>query len=388
MTNNSRRTAALACASLLLFLLPFVAGLDGRRLAPAERIDDAAFWRLSSEFSEPNGFFQSDNLLSNERGFPAVIPEISRRASSRSAYVGVGPEQNFSYLAALKPRVAFIVDIRRQNAVLHLLYKSLFELSPNRAEFLSRLFSRPRPKQLGPRSSVHDLFEAFALVPGKADLFAANLRAVRSHLVERHHFGLSAEDLDALKYVYSAFFEAGPDLTYSMGGRRGRAFPSYAELMVAADDAGVARSYLASEESYEVLRDLQQRNLIIPVVGDFSGPKAFRAVGEYLVGRGLIVTALYASNVESYLFRNNVWRSFYGNLAALPADGRSVLVRSLSRGFGGRGMGYPGVFPAYPGGGMDGRIVLDSIEDLVGAFRRGEISDYADVLARPGVRIQ
>jgi hypothetical protein len=384
-----RRTAALACASLLLFLLPAFVGLDGRQSGPADRIDDAAFWRLSSESSEPDGYFQSDNLLSNERGFPAVLPEIARRASSRSAYVGVGPEQNFSYLAALRPRIAFIVDIRRQNAVLHLLYKALFELSPNRAEFLSRLFSRPRPKQLGSRSSVRGLFEAFALVPAKADLFAANLKAVRSHLVERHHFALSEDDLDALKYVYSAFFEAGPDLTYSMGGgRRGRAFPSYAELMLAADDAGVARSYLANEESYQVLRDLQQRNLVIPVVGDFSGPKALRAVGAYLAGRGLTVTALYASNVESYLFRNDVWRSFYGNLAALPADGRSVLVRSLSRGFGWRSMTYPAPGVAYPGGGMDGRIVLDSIEDLVGAFRRGEISTYADVLARPGVRIE
>jgi hypothetical protein len=381
------RTAALACATLLLFLLPPVVGLDGRRLSPADRIDDVAFWRLSSEFSEPNGYFQSDNLLSNERGFPVVLPDIARRASSRSAYVGVGPEQNFSYLAALRPRIAFIVDIRRQNAILHLLYKALFELSPNRAEFLSRLFCRQRPKQLGSRSSARGLFEAFALVPGKADLFAANLEAVRSLLVERHHFALSDEDLDALKYVYSAFFEAGPSLTYSMGGgRRGRAFPSYAELMVAADAAGVARSYLATEESYQALRDLQQRNLIIPVVGDFSGPKALRAVGAYLAGRRLTVTALYASNVESYLFRNDVWRGFYGNLSTLPADSRSVLVRSLSRGFGGRGMIYPGAGVAYPGGGMDGRIVLDSIEDLLGAFRRGEISTYADVLARPGAR--
>jgi hypothetical protein len=385
LTNH--RTAALACASLLLCLLLSVVGLDGQPSGPADRLDDAAFWRLSSESSEPNGYFQSDNLLSNERDFPALMPEIARRASDRSAYVGVGPEQNFSYLAALRPRVAFIVDIRRQNAVLHLLYKSLFEMSPNRAEFLSRLFSRPMPKQLGSRSSVRELFEAFAHVPGKADLFAANLKAVRSHLVEGHHFALSGEDLDGLKYVYSAFFAAGPDLTYSMGGRRGRAFPSYAELMVAADDAGVARSYLASEASYQVLRDLQRRNLIIPVVGDFSGPKAFKAVGAYLAGRGLTVTALYASNVESYLFRNDVWRGFYGNLAALPADGRSVLVRSLSGGFGGRGMAYPGPGVGFPGGGMS-RLVLDPIEDLVGAFRRGEISTYADVVARPGVRVE
>ena len=274
--------------------------------------------------------------------------------------------------------------------MLHLLYKSLFELSSNRAEFLSRLFSRPLPKQVGSRSSVNELFAAFGRTPGKADLFAANLRAVRAHLLGRHHFALTDEDLAGLKYVYNAFFEAGPNLTYSMGGRRGYAFPSYADLMLATDDGGVARSYLASEASYQVLRDLQRRNLIVPVVGDFAGPKALKAVGAYLAGRGLTVTALYASNVESYLFRNDVWRGFYGNLASLPADGQSVLVRSLSGGgFGGRGTSYPGGggFPGggrLPGGGI-GRMVLDPIEDLLGAFKQGEISTYSDIFARPGV---
>jgi hypothetical protein len=397
-----RRTASLVCTGLVLFVLLPGGGLDGRWPNPADRVDDAAFWRLSSEFSEPGGSFQSDNLVSNERSFPDVLPEIARRTSSRSAYVGVGPEQNFSYLAALRPRVAFIVDIRRQNAILHLLYKAVFELAPNRTEFLSRLFCRPKPQNVGPRSSARELFEAFAAAPPRVDLLAANLEEVRSRLVQRHHFALSRQDLDALKYVYDAFFEAGPDLSYSnRSGRRGRQFPSYAELMAAADDTGVVRSYLANEENYQALRELQQRNLVIPVVGDFAGPKAFKAVGGYLAGRGLTVTALYASNVEFYLFRNDVWRAFYGNVAALPIDRRSVLVRSLFRGLGGGGMPYPGGSMPYAGGsmpyagggqpfsrgGMLGRLVLDSIEDLVGAFRRGEIASYADVLARPGVRI-
>ncbi len=383
-----RRTAAVVCASLVLFLLLPGGGLDGRRPGPPDRIDDAAFWRLSSEFSEPGGYFQSENLVSNERSFPEVLPEIARRASSRSAYVGVGPEQNFSYLAALRPRVAFIVDIRRQNAILHLLYKAIFELAPNRAEFLSRLFCRPKPKSVGLRSSAREILEAFALVPARADLLAVNLEEVRSRLVDWHRFALSPEDVDALKHVYSAFFEAGPDLKYSnrFGRGGGRQFPSYAELMAAADDAGVARSYLANEENYQTLRDLQRRNLVIPVVGDFAGHQALRAVGAYLAGRGLTVTALYASNVEFYLFRNDAWRSFYANVAALPADRRSVLVRSLSRGFGGGGMPYPGGAMPFSRGGMLGRLMLDPIEDLVAAFQRGEISSYADLLARPDAR--
>ena len=30
------------------------------------RLSDEAFWRLVSDISEPNGFFRSDNFLSNE----------------------------------------------------------------------------------------------------------------------------------------------------------------------------------------------------------------------------------------------------------------------------------------------------------------------------------
>ena len=64
---------------------------------------------------------------------------------SGGVYIGVGPEQNFSYIARLRPAMAFIIDIRRENLNLHLFYKALFEVSSDRADFVSRLFSRPRP---------------------------------------------------------------------------------------------------------------------------------------------------------------------------------------------------------------------------------------------------
>ena len=84
-------------------------------------------------------------------GVPARHPDAAADARPASAYVGVGPDQNFTYIAALKPRIAFIVDIRRQNMLLHLMYKALIEMSPTREEFLSRLFSRPMPGAAAPR---------------------------------------------------------------------------------------------------------------------------------------------------------------------------------------------------------------------------------------------
>jgi hypothetical protein len=395
MTN--RRATALACATLLLALA--CSAIDSSKPALPVRIDDATFWRLFTDLSEPGGTFRSENLISNERAFPAVLPEVAKRASPGAAYIGVGPEQNFSYLATLKPRVAFIVDIRRANAALHLLYKSVFELSATRAEFLSRLFSRPLSKHLGPTSSANELMEAAAIATPNQDLFTVNLAEVRAQLATRHRWPISDSDLADLTHVYQAFFESGPDIRYSMrSGRRGRPFPTYAELMTASDARGVAGSFLASEDAYRTVRDLQARNLVVPVVGDFSGPRALAGIGTLLRQHGLTVAVFYASNVEMYLFRGDGWTTFYRNLSSLPIDGRSVLVRSIFPGFGPGypGRGYPGAGYGYPGGGIgyagagpgatgagaNGVLWADPIGPLLADVKRGGIAGYRDLLAR------
>jgi len=59
-----------------------------------------------------------------------------------------------------------------------LLYKALFELSQDRIEFASRLFSRPRPAGLSADPSPEVLFRAFeAMRPSKTQ-FDANFRLV------------------------------------------------------------------------------------------------------------------------------------------------------------------------------------------------------------------
>ena len=381
-----RRAATLAFA-VLLILLPPGTGIAARPATAPDRLDDATFWRLFTEFSEPDGAFRSENLVSNERSFPSVLPEVARRASATSAYVGVGPEQNFSYLAALRPRIAFIVDVRRQNAMLHLLYKALFELAPNRAEFLSRLFSRPRARHLGPQATAREMLEAFAVGTPSRDLFTANLGEIRTLLTARHRWPLGREDLASLTHVYESFFEIGPEIRYSMrSGRRGTPFPTFAQLMSATDEGRSAGSFLASEGTYLAVRDLETRNLVVPVVGDFAGPRALTAVGGFLRERKLTVAVFYASNVEMYLFRNDGWRRFVRNLASLPISRDSVVVRSAFRGF---GMGYPAVglpdpgrVPGAPVTGAEGRLWLDPIGSLLAAAQRGEVTGYGDLLAR------
>src|SRR5687768_10115743 len=157
------------------------------------RISDADYWRMITTFSEPNGYFRSDNLVSNEITFQHVIPDLKKATSPGGVYLGVGPDQNFTYLVALQPKIAFIVDIRRQNMLQHLLYKSIIEQSKDRADFLSLLFSRPRPKGVDTSSSADALFRAFRAVPSDSVVYRKNVAALRAHLVDQHKFTLSED---------------------------------------------------------------------------------------------------------------------------------------------------------------------------------------------------
>jgi len=315
--------------------LSAVGAARSNRIPIPERLTDSAFWALSVGLSEPGGFFRSDNFVSNEGELQYVLPELSKSVPRGRPYVGVGPEQNFTYIADLAPPVAFIVDIRRQNLVLHLMYKALMELSADRATFVSRLLSRQAPPGLAADAPVTELFNRFATSPPDTILFWTTLDTLRKHLMNTRGFPLDGEDRESLFYVFASFAEGGADLSYSfgqMGGQRfGRWMPTLAEMMTETDGEGAHRSYLASEASYAAVRDLQLRNLIIPVVGDFGGDKALRAVAAWLQEHDATLGVLYASNVEQYLYmQGDAATKFFGNLEAFPHDRSTRLVRSVS----------------------------------------------------------
>jgi hypothetical protein len=336
------------------------------------RISDDEFWRMISEFSEPSGAFSSDNFLSNESAFQEVIPRL-RALPSGGAYVGVGPEQNFTYIVALQPKVAFIVDIRRMNVAEHLLYKALLELSSDRADFLSRLFSRERPPGLGTGSTVEALFAAYRQAAPNDALFSRNLLAVRNRLVIQHGFGLGTEDLMNLEYVYQAFHTAGPDMSYSFSNLwvGNELFPTYAGLMTEIDRQGRHHSFLATEGYFRALQKLEADNLIIPLVGDFAGDKTLRVVARYLREQRLTVKAFYTSDVEQYLFsKGDAWERFFGNVAELPIDERSTFIRSVNRGF--------RYLPGHPG--LRGETRLCRIAAVLQAFGEGGIRSYDDLV--------
>jgi hypothetical protein len=160
-----------------------------------------------------------------------------------------------------------------------------------------------------------------------------------NHLTNKHGFPLTDVDRRGIEYVYHAFFRFGPAIRYSSTAGFGGSYqPNYRDLMTASDEHGVARGYLASEDAFRFMKDLHSRNMLVPIVGNFTGPKAIRAVASYLKSNGATVSAFYVSNVEQFLYQEGTWSDFCANAATLPLDEASTFIRAV-RG-NGRGLGY------------------------------------------------
>ena len=298
------------------------------------------FSRLVSRLSEPGGYFDSDNLVSNETSYLHVLPALRALGVQGGAYLGVGPEQNFSYIAEVKPALAILIDIRRDNLLLHLLFKAMFEVSRNRMEFLCLLYGRPAPAVLSRWTDqpLEDILTYLDITPGDTAVQARN----HSELMERvTRFGVPLADTDrvTLRRFHDEFFAQGLELTFTSRGRPSRPnYPTERQLYLASDLDGHPGSYLSSEERFRTVRELQRRDKVVPVVGDLSGPTAVKAIGVYLKEIGIPVSAFYLSNVEMYLFRQGSFPRFAENVRALPAGSTSVLIRSYF----GRGMMWNG----------------------------------------------
>jgi hypothetical protein len=312
--------------------------------ATPQQLSDAQFWKLATDSSEEDGVFRSDNLLSNETTFQYVIPGVLKTARQGRVYLGVGPEQNFTYMAALKPSMAFIIDIRHGNFDVQLLYKALFELSKDRVDFASKLFSRKRPTGLSAQSTASEIFNGILMSEGSKEIYEENLKAVEDLLLKKHSFPLTAGDREGIAWAYGNYYRFGPFINYnsslsaaaapaivgatSSGNRGGSTMANYLTLMTTDDGNGQDRGYLANEENFNFLKDLETRNLVIPVVGDFGGTKAIRAVGQYLKSVDAMVSVFYLSNVEQFLTQDGKWDIFCRSVSSLPIDETSMFVRS------------------------------------------------------------
>jgi hypothetical protein len=313
---------------LLLIVAAIVCGQTVLRpvdTLPAQ-YTDAEFWKLVTDFSEPGGPFPYENFVSNEVNYQSVLADVTRRTRPGGVYLGVAPEQNFTYIAAIQPKVAFILDIRRQNLVELLMYKALFEMSPDRGEFVSRLFSRKLPIVIGRTPTAAELMNATNSAKPDSQLYQQTLQSIKDRLTRDHQFALSADDLDKIGYIFNVFYRGGPSMDYQYASASpNSSVPSFYKLMVTAGRDGKNWAFLANDENYRFVRTMQQKNLIVPIVGDFAGPKAMKAVGKYLRDHNAAVTVFYISNVEDYL--SGSWPNYLLNLGSLPMEPNGLFIR-------------------------------------------------------------
>jgi hypothetical protein len=338
-----------------------------------ESLSAAEFSRLSRELSEEGGYFRSDNFTSNETSYLHIVDKMRQLGASGGAYLGVGPEQNYTYIAKVRPRIVFLLDIRRQAIIQHLMYKAIFHLSPTRAQFLSRLISRPLPKDnpLKSDAPINDIM--FLLNKQVADdkTYNDNLATIRKLIQEEFQFPLSETDVKSLEYVYKNFREDGLEIQYRVDGTWGNnGFPTLQEIIAQPDQNGKQGNFLVTNEEYEFVRGLQRKNLIIPVVGDFGGSKAIASVAEYLRKINLTVTAFYTSNVEQYLYSGNTFSAFAGNVKKLPINDKSLFIRAV-----------PVRYPQHPAQMPGHRLVtlLQFINVFLKDFEEGLYPSYREL---------
>jgi hypothetical protein len=302
------------------------------------------FAALVERLSEPNGDFDTDNLISNESSYLHVMSALEQGGVTGGVYIGVGPDQNFSYIAHIRPASAFIIDIRRDNLLMHLLLKAIFASSRNRMEFLSVLTGRPVPDKLDSWRDASIEKIVMQLDATEASSGAAGAGLDRLHAtIKATGVPVSAAELATIDRFRQSFVQEGLSLQFRSTGRPAREYyPTYRDLLLETDRRGRKLCYLASEDDFQFVKALEGRDAVVPVVGNLSGPHALAAIGQEIARRGERVSAFYVSNIENYLFRDGSFPRFVENVKKLPRSDKSVIIRSL---FGGASL--PESVPGY-----------------------------------------
>jgi len=320
-----RHSIAVFFTFILLTLTP--ATIAQRADEPPRRSD---FGQLVARLSERAGYFGSDNLVSNELSYQHVLGKIEKMNVSGGAYLGVGPDQNFTYIAQIKPKIAIMIDIRRDAMVQHLLFKALFMMARNRVEYLSLLFGRPLPKDFKKWNDrpIRDLVDYFDRTPLDQKIADRTKLEIHKRLAS-FNIPLTPRDIETIDEIYQAFYTDCLEVRYTIRDRpTGRFFPAYRDLLLEKDLDGRYRNFLANEADFQVIKGMHDRNLIIPATGDLSGQKAIKAIGDFLKEIGENVSAFYVSNVEFYLWRQDGMQRFIENLKTLPIEDHSIIIRS------------------------------------------------------------
>ena len=103
----------------------------------------------------------------------------------------------------------------------HLMYKALFEMSSDRTEFVSRLFSRQHPPSLIGEPSAGDLFKAYSSeMLATGNYWERPFRLSPTDSTIQHGFALAEDDHKVVQHVLETFCAAGPQIDYEFSRLR------------------------------------------------------------------------------------------------------------------------------------------------------------------------
>lgn len=318
---------------------------------------------LLDRLSEPPaGPASADNLMTNEDSIASVLDRLAELPPG-SAYLGVGPDQNLSMIAAARPSTALILDYRTKNRNLHLMHKSLVELSIDRAAYLSRLWARSPAIDDATLADAGRLMAAFAAAPMQPERLAEAQETVRRSLEEK---GFRAEsDLAEIRKIHARLAGPGPEARFLAL----KMYPAIGSLIVMKTRSGRPGHWLADDALYAEVRRLHRADAVVPVVADWSGAQAMARIAAYLSESRVKIGCVYMSDVEFFLFRAGAFDRYVANLARLPIAPEGVIVRTSTR-----EIDHPERMP-----GNSSTTIVRSLPAFLEAVRAGKIRRWEDL---------
>jgi hypothetical protein len=270
------------------------------------------------------------NYVSSETSQLQVAPLLLERRRPGGAYIGVGAEQNFSYIALVEPEVAFIIDPRRSIVLLHLLYKAMFDKARTRSEFVSFMIGRGYDASDEPprNARVADVIAHVEELGQFPELSRTTLAVLMDRISTKFGFKLTARDRATLTEINKEFYEHELDIRFEQEGKIDPGYVKFREQLALRAPNGKELGFLSHDRAFRYVQRMHRENRIFVMVGDLAGDKALSGIAAYLKAEQIPLRTFYVSNLEEPLFALKTWPKWVKNLEALPADEHAVFIRT------------------------------------------------------------
>lgn len=284
---------------------------------------------------KPTGPESVDNLMTNEDSIASVMDQAASEVPQGTVYLGVGPDQNFSLIAATKPHMALIIDYRKKNQLLHFFHLALIHLSNDRTTYLEKFWARdsqPQPElTLKTPDPSDSQLSSFVKSPFKPDMLKTLQNDVITFLSAWEM--LTTDDFDNIRRIQARLAGPGPKARFLAL----KMYPEIQSLIQAKTRSGKPGHWLASDDHYQTVRNLVTRYQLLPIVGDWAEKpgtnvkSTFRQLSAWLISKRLQVGCIYISDVEFFLMRGSHFSKYIANLSRLPLHHEARVVRTSTR---------------------------------------------------------